>query len=210
MTSYVSEKLEEWNLQSLKEIFEENLIDEEAFLLLDVDTIKELIKPVGPRLKFIANLKKLKEDMLPVVVPSHNEPCMQSLNDSLSSDSSEEFIATTSQCSSQSSEEFTEPPRKKIKSVSNFIPHVRALLESSVVGESLIKEIEEGELTRKSRLKFVRLVVAKIIEQFGDIPKCEVKTMMAKAIVEEFPSLKDEEGQGFVSLCLHSIKQFVC
>ncbi|XP_033095734.1 uncharacterized protein LOC117100242 [Anneissia japonica] len=145
MTSYVSEKLEEWNLQSLKEIFEENLIDEEAFLLLDVDTIKELIKPVGSRLKFIANLKKLKEDMLPVVVPSHNEHCMQSLNDSLSSDSSEEFIATTSQCSSQSSEEFTEPPRKKIKSVSTFIPHVRALLESSVVGESIIKEIEEGE-----------------------------------------------------------------
>lgn len=27
--------------------------------------------------------------------------------------------------------------------------------------------------------------------------KCEVKARMAKAIIDEFPSLKDDEGQGF-------------
>lgn len=39
-----------------------NCIDEEAFLLLDVDAAKELIKPVGLRMKFLANLNKLKDD----------------------------------------------------------------------------------------------------------------------------------------------------
>ena len=30
-------------------------------------------------------------------------------------------------------------------------------------------------------------------------PKSDVKIAMARAVVEEFPLLKDEEGQGFVS-----------
>ena len=40
----------------------DNYIDEEAFMLLDMETIKELIKPVGPRMKFLSNLNKLKSD----------------------------------------------------------------------------------------------------------------------------------------------------
>ena len=40
----------------------DNYFDEEAFMLLDMETIKELIKPVGPRMKFLSNLNKLKSD----------------------------------------------------------------------------------------------------------------------------------------------------
>ena len=42
----------------------ENFIDKEAFLLLDAETVKELIKPVGPRIKILANLNKLKDDQV--------------------------------------------------------------------------------------------------------------------------------------------------
>ena len=37
--------------------FVDNFIDEEAFMLFDDSTIKEIITPVGQRMKFMANLK---------------------------------------------------------------------------------------------------------------------------------------------------------
>ena len=36
---------------------------------------------------------------------------------------------------------------------------------------------------------------------FYNRPKCEIKIRMADAIVDEFPSLRDDEGEGFVSIC---------
>ena len=38
--------------------FVDNFIDKEAFMLFDDSTIKEIITPVGQRMKFMANLKK--------------------------------------------------------------------------------------------------------------------------------------------------------
>ena len=49
-----------------------------------------------------------------------------------------------------------------------FYQNVRALLEETGVGKAIITAIDEGELTRKSRMKFVRIVVAHIIQYFGD------------------------------------------
>ena len=41
---------------------------------------------------------------------------------------------------------------------------------------------------------------------FLNRPKADVKVSMARAVVEEFPFLKDEEGQGFVSINQLSFK----
>ncbi|XP_033112601.1 uncharacterized protein LOC117113393, partial [Anneissia japonica] len=95
--------------------------------------------------------------------------------------------------SSSSSHSIEKNIGKKVKSDFN----VRALLENSHVGRSIIAEIDSDGMTRKSRLQFVRIVVAEIINHFGDRPSCEVKKRMARAIIEEFPSLKDDEGHGF-------------
>ena len=35
--------------------------------------------------------------------------------------------------------------------------------------------------------------------------KCDVKSRIAKAIINEFPTLKDDEGQGFVSIHVYII-----
>lgn len=48
MDEFVKEKLAEWNLSSLNDIFEENMIDEEAFLLLNQAASTEMVKAVGP------------------------------------------------------------------------------------------------------------------------------------------------------------------
>ena len=40
----------------------DNYMDEKAFMLIDMETIKELIKPVDPRMEFLSNLNKLKSD----------------------------------------------------------------------------------------------------------------------------------------------------
>lgn len=49
-----------------------------------------------------------------------------------------------------------------------FYQTVRASLEETGVGKAIISEIDEGELTRKSRMKFVRIVAAHIIRYSGD------------------------------------------
>ncbi|XP_046862632.1 uncharacterized protein LOC124456174 [Xenia sp. Carnegie-2017] len=53
MDNWVKEKLEKWNLSCLKDVFEENMIDEEAFLILNEETLKEMKIPIGPRIKLL-------------------------------------------------------------------------------------------------------------------------------------------------------------
>ncbi|CAB3987566.1 Hypothetical predicted protein [Paramuricea clavata] len=43
----------------------------------------------------------------------------------------------------------------------------------------------------------VQILVAELMTMFGDRPKSDIKIAMARAVIEEFPFLKDEEGQGF-------------
>lgn len=59
--------------------------------------------------------------------------------------------------------------------------------------------------------KYVCLPIFAKFFSFSDFnrPKCEVKSRMAKAIVEEFPSLKDDEGLGFVSTLQLSNSRFL-
>ncbi|XP_028415980.1 uncharacterized protein LOC114539546 [Dendronephthya gigantea] len=74
---------------------------------------------------------------------------------------------------------------------------IRSILENSALGEEILFELDNGRLPRKQRLKMVQVLVAEMIERFGDRPRADVKVSMARAVVEEFPFLKDEEGQGF-------------
>lgn len=50
--NYVEQLLEQWGLQDLIPIFNDEGIDEEAFKLLDVQSIEAIIKKKGPQLKF--------------------------------------------------------------------------------------------------------------------------------------------------------------
>ncbi|KAJ8029947.1 hypothetical protein HOLleu_29485 [Holothuria leucospilota] len=61
MDPFVKDKLEEWGLMEWSNAFEENFIDEESFLLLDSESLKELIKRLGPRMKAAKKIKELKQ-----------------------------------------------------------------------------------------------------------------------------------------------------
>ena len=88
MDNFVKEKLQEWNLSSLAGkylcstnhfrkkptkncetsaittnvgVFSvENMIDQEAFLLLNEETLKEMISAIGPRIKLQRKLQELQ------------------------------------------------------------------------------------------------------------------------------------------------------
>ncbi|CAB4012109.1 Hypothetical predicted protein, partial [Paramuricea clavata] len=81
------------------------------------------------------------------------------------------------------------------KSRMNF--NVRSILEESEIGVQVSSELDTDILSRKSRIKMVQILVAYIINRFGERPHADVKIQMAKSVVEEFPFLKDEEGQGY-------------
>ncbi|XP_071852236.1 uncharacterized protein [Apostichopus japonicus] len=194
MDEFVKEKLAEWNLSSLNEIFEENMIDEEAFLLLDEAALTEMVKAVGPRKKF---LKKLQEEQT-LAVMNNSLDYVPDLFLPTTSTPKRSSLDTTSDDSSLVENSV---PLKKSKSYHwEVIPafSVRTILEShSSEGGDIIKELESGVLSRKRRLKMVQILVAYMIENFGDRPTTDIKVRMARAIIQDFPVLKDEEGQGF-------------
>ncbi|KAJ8034185.1 hypothetical protein HOLleu_20916 [Holothuria leucospilota] len=81
-----------------------------------------------------------------------------------------------------------------------YVSSVKQYLEEQgEVGSDIVKEIEAGALSRRLRLEMVRILVAYIISRYGDRPKGHIKLAMAQSIIEDFPSLKDNEGEGYVS-----------
>ncbi|XP_046862371.1 uncharacterized protein LOC124455791 [Xenia sp. Carnegie-2017] len=92
-----------------------------------------------------------------------------------------------------SSPEFTCQPKENQAKRSN----IKSILEESEVSAQVICELDTDKLSRNSRIKMVQILVAYIINQFGERPHADIKIQMAKAVVEQFPFLKDEEGQGY-------------
>ncbi|XP_062541875.1 uncharacterized protein LOC134209873 isoform X1 [Armigeres subalbatus] len=78
MDEYVENILKKWNLADLVHRFREEEVNEEAFLLLTPDIIKELIPKLGKRAIFTARFNELKQP--PQV---HNEPIVQDTIDLL-------------------------------------------------------------------------------------------------------------------------------
>ncbi|XP_041452695.1 uncharacterized protein LOC121405801 [Lytechinus variegatus] len=63
-------------------------------------------------------------------------------------------------------------------------------------GENFVKEMDNGMLSVQSRIKVVRILVSWLIQEFTSKPPTDVKVALAKAVVSQFPKLKDLEGVG--------------
>ncbi|XP_028392503.1 uncharacterized protein LOC114517060 isoform X2 [Dendronephthya gigantea] len=164
------------------------MIDQESLLLLNEETVKEMVSAIGPRQKL---LYKLQEEKM-LQAQSRDTP---NASDNLSVEISPGSKSCTIKnhvlpASLNDNEEFSP---KKFKAEFS----IKTILESSSLGEEILMELKSEKLSRKNRLKMVQILVAEIITRFGDRPKADVKISMAKAVVNEFPFLKDEEGEGF-------------
>ncbi|XP_041463454.1 uncharacterized protein LOC121414366 [Lytechinus variegatus] len=65
-------------------------------------------------------------------------------------------------------------------------------------GENFVKEMDNGMLSVQSRIKVVRILVSWLIQEFTSKPPTDVKVALAKAVVSQFPKLKDLEGVGHI------------
>jgi hypothetical protein len=57
---FVANKLSEWGLEALTEVFREEAIDEEALKILDDETINNIVKKSGLKLKLKVHLKEFQ------------------------------------------------------------------------------------------------------------------------------------------------------
>jgi hypothetical protein len=57
---FVANKLSEWGLEALMEVFRDEAIDEEALKILDDETINNIVKKSGLKLKFKVHLKEFQ------------------------------------------------------------------------------------------------------------------------------------------------------
>ncbi|XP_025829754.1 uncharacterized protein LOC112904301 isoform X1 [Agrilus planipennis] len=83
--------LEDWGLSDYIEIFEKHEIDVDAMLELNEEIVKELIPKIGPRLKFLKNLRLYKDIKdIPVIT---EEDISETLSSSIASSATEEHEA---------------------------------------------------------------------------------------------------------------------
>ncbi|KAJ8043406.1 hypothetical protein HOLleu_10472 [Holothuria leucospilota] len=131
---------------------------------------------------------------IPEDYSSNHESCAKSGNSSCPSPSTSD----TSQCISVeqtiASQPTCSPPSKKFKADFSVKKYLE---EHGQVGKDIIEEIEAGALSRRLRLEMVRILVAYMISNYGDRPKSHIKLAIAQSVVEDFPSLKDSEGEGY-------------
>ncbi|PIK42603.1 hypothetical protein BSL78_20529 [Apostichopus japonicus] len=103
-----------------------------------------------------------------------------------------------------------EPNSKKAKSdknegLKNYVKQkdakdmfdIREILTKAIGGEELIRGMTSGLLSAKSRKKVVATLVSFLIEKYGKYPKSHVKLAMAKAVVNQFSALDNDDGDGY-------------
>lgn len=196
MDPFVSSILKEWGLEDITTVFQANAIDEESFRLLDPESIKDLIPRVGIRLKFLQRFNQFNKQDIDldssasssvgtIILPTSNsDQSYQSQSDveeslpSKDGDGKHKIIAESS----------------GTKMGKKF--NVRKILEDADQ-ENTITQLEEGTLGSSERRKMVRVLVSHLIENYGMSVGTDVKISLARAIVDEFPKLKDSEGEGY-------------
>ncbi|XP_026124521.1 uncharacterized protein LOC113106635 [Carassius auratus] len=182
MDSFVRGKLVEWQLPSLIETFNDEEIDEESFMLLDDRTITSLIPKVGLRVKFLKYHKELvKKHGVENASPSAVHI----------TDTEEATVAA-----GDNAEDLAITPLPFIQIIPIF--NIKEILMASHEGRWISAALEkEKSITIKQRRALVRLLVAFLIEKFGEMPTSDTKKAMAVALIEEFPCLKDIRGNGY-------------
>ncbi|PIK45680.1 hypothetical protein BSL78_17458 [Apostichopus japonicus] len=73
---------------------------------------------------------------------------------------------------------------------------VRAIIEGSKQ-TNILTQLDQGFLGVRERLQMVRILVSHLIEKYGQSVGTNMKISLAKAVVTEFPHLKDCEGEGY-------------
>ncbi|XP_071819415.1 uncharacterized protein [Apostichopus japonicus] len=162
-----------------------------------METLKELIPPLGPRMKAAKKIKELNSEQNETTVVTQDSQAYQStLQSPTFSLQSPKSLITTS-----TPEHSNTPKRPKL----HF--DIRKILNDNNGGDIIESEMDEGLLSHKYRIQAVRMFVSHLIEQFGDRPTSHVKEALARSIVNEFPKLKGEDGDGYEAWYTSSIGQ---
>ncbi|XP_056102916.1 uncharacterized protein LOC130082154 [Rhinichthys klamathensis goyatoka] len=185
MDSFVQQKLINWNLECLIEKFADEQIDDDSFLLLDENTIATLIPKIGVRLKFLKHFKELKFNSIPPhssIAPENTQPS-----------TSPENTVSTFGCTSPENTQ----PTFVLQLVPDDTHDIRAVLMKAPHGPSIVESLESNTITTQQRRAMVRIIVAHLIEKYGETPSTETKKAMAISLVETFSCLRDPEGNGY-------------
>ncbi|XP_041839021.1 uncharacterized protein LOC121655533 isoform X1 [Melanotaenia boesemani] len=130
-----------------------------------------------------------KSDILWTIVDAHSvieSPAQSSCTDTLSLSSQ----------SSETEESLTSPKRLRIDDSIEAKELIRTVLETKAGGEKILKEYSKTrEITDQVRRKLVNIVVADMVEKYGNAPPMDIRTRYAMGIVGLFPSLKDPFSQ---------------
>ncbi|XP_024115340.1 uncharacterized protein LOC112137320 isoform X1 [Oryzias melastigma] len=175
MDSFVANKLIEWQLPELTDIFKDQEIDEEAFKLLDAETIRNLIPKVGPRLKF----SKLHKELMSLNAERPITP------------STSHNVATI--LPAEESEEASEVLLLSPSSVFD----IRQVLNDTLSGKDILRSLDDvGAISRRQRIVLVQILVSFLIDKFGERPTTATKEALALSLVQTFPSLHDGSASG--------------
>lgn len=78
------------------------------------------------------------------------------------------------------------------------LQNIKGILVASHEGRLITAALEKDKsITVKQRRAMVRILVAFLIETFGEMPTSDTKKAVAMALTEEFPCLKDIRGNGY-------------
>ncbi|XP_078024425.1 uncharacterized protein LOC144463558 isoform X2 [Epinephelus lanceolatus] len=172
MDDFVKDRLREWQLESLIQRFEEELIDEAAFKVLDSSVIAKLITRIGLRVRFIESYKNLfrtQDNGIAKEVPAALALSPPRLD-------SETTVSSTH--------------------VSAF--NIREVLNKTLEGKGILASMDtENAINVKQRRAMTRICVSHLIERFGEYPSSTTKAQLGASISEQFPCLKDEREQGY-------------
>lgn len=155
--------------------------------MLDTDTIKVLIPPAGPRLKFTKLLAEYKSSIEEVLLEATIPTTSSSINDiDLTSVSESESSLASSDYSCPSARISFDSVNLDLKQIlEKKYPNILSLL------------IENKQIGWCDKQRINRIFVSALTEKYGPFPSTARKANLAQLIIQEFPSLKGHEGKGY-------------
>ncbi|XP_071629698.1 uncharacterized protein [Temnothorax longispinosus] len=187
---FVSKKLQEWGFGDFIDNFRREQIDQDSFKLLDMDTIKVLIPPAGPRLKFAKLLAEYKSSLEEVLFDI-TIPVSSATSDSIDLTR----ISDSTSCSLFASSEHSFAPFAHTSSNLVNLDLRQILQKQYLTILSLLIEKKQIGWCDKQRLN--RLFVSAFTDKYGPFPSTAQKASLAQLIIQEFPSLTGHEGRGY-------------
>ncbi|CAM4448958.1 unnamed protein product [Leuciscus chuanchicus] len=128
------------------------------------------------------------------IAPENTQPSTapQNTESTFRHTSSENTEPTFGHTSSENTE-----PTFVLQLVPDDTHDIRAVLMKAPLGPSIVESLESNTITTQQRRAMVRIIVAHLIEKYGETPSTETKKAMAISLVETFSCLRDPEGNGY-------------